>query len=344
MGNSFRVGARGSAFNRTIVRFCWVVVVAVGVGAAAPHAAHAHLNSLAKVVRGPLARALLESTSEGRALTAEILRVNPRLAARASQLSASDIVLTHLSDPKAAEAAGILLDRIEAIQERLRMMSIQGGQLDDLDDALALLAREELVLERAEAHSIEFAPVGKSGPSVHDLMMALEKQPEHIQKGMKERIESILIGHDFSGIRPAPGKVSLIEGDLKFSNFRSAEISGGVFARSDLAYADFSGGTFEACAFVGARLTKSKFSGSQLRETMFREADLKGADFRRAKLKLTDFTGADLRGADFTGAHVGGDFFRAGSVEAKFDGAFFDETTKLPFSREKALELGMIEL
>jgi hypothetical protein len=73
---------------------------------------------------------------------------------------------------------------------------------------------------------------------------------------------------------------------------------------------------------------KPNFSNSNFRLAMFRKAKLPDANFAGAFL-----VGADLRGANFE---------RANFQDTDLQGAWFDENTKLPFSREMAAKMGMI--
>ncbi len=78
----------------------------------------------------------------------------------------------------------------------------------------------------------------------------------------------------------------------------------------------------------------SKWSGSTLVRTNFKGANLNHADFENAELKQVNLSKADLRGANFS---------RTNLDEAQLKGARFSKRTLLPFSDQRALELGMIK-
>lgn len=98
---------------------------------------------------------------------------------------------------------------------------------------------------------------------------------------------------------------------------RGAVLKGLTFDRSSVIEGDFS----------GARLVAFRFELSDVIETNFREADLRDLAAFRTRFLRCDFRGADLTGAVF--------------VLSSLKDSVFDDSTRLPFSRETAVLLGM---
>jgi hypothetical protein len=88
-----------------------------------------------------------------------------------------------------------------------------------------------------------------------------------------------------------------------------------------------------ACHIVAAQ------QGAKVhRET--RDITRQGAKLVNSVIAKGSYEGADFRGADLTGAtEIGGQ----DPVSGSWKGAFYDSATKLPFSRDEALQRGMVE-
>lgn len=89
--------------------------------------------------------------------------------------------------------------------------------------------------------------------------------------------------------------------------------------------------------FSHANLEKADFSGSSFysrgsRETSFENANLRLTKFRDAKLLNVNLKGSDLRGADLLDISF---------QQCAWEGAIYDQYTKLPFSEATAETLGM---
>lgn len=140
--------------------------------------------------------------------------------------------------------------------------------------------------------------------------------------------------------------------DLSFSNFYKVSIRTSLENRnlkgSDLREVEFVNSSAIDSDFTDAKLRGLRGKGSRFRKCIFRNVDLRAAklvyaDFRDSDLReallqesdlsFVDFRRSDLRGADLRGAWVLGTLF---------DQARYDRNTKLPFSHEKARQLGMI--
>ena len=82
--------------------------------------------------------------------------------------------------------------------------------------------------------------------------------------------------------------------NLSRSDFRWANIRGGVMARCELKSADFS----------FADLSKVCFDWSKLDETILEQASVKGATLKRVRIMDSDFSCANLQDADLSGAYI----------------------------------------
>lgn len=156
-------------------------------------------------------------------------------------------------------------------------------------------------------------------------------------------------------------------GDETSAYFRGQDLSalkmnGILFSMADLAYANLNGVEINNAVLRSARLFRATLYTAQCKQADFRGADLNGASFNKAECSQADFRGmkatntsfrnanlqksrfnylycqgcnfqnADLRGADLTGGFI---------LNSRFKGALFNSETRLPFSREQALEKGM---
>lgn len=86
-----------------------------------------------------------------------------------------------------------------------------------------------------------------------------------------------------------------------------------------------------------ATLDGSDLSGCDLRNANLYGVSLTKVRFNGARLDHTDLQGSDLRGADLRGCNL--QF--ANLKHAQLYSALFNERTKLPFSKDEAIQLGM---
>jgi uncharacterized protein YjbI with pentapeptide repeats len=118
-------------------------------------------------------------------------------------------------------------------------------------------------------------------------------------------------------------------------DFSGLNLTGVVFDRATLAYADFSDCILAGTSFKKATLTGANFSGLDLSGVPFDEAGLQDAFFRGCTLTGASFERAFLEGADFSGAKcqdvaskssrldgAGADFCGANLLRVRFDSAF----------------------
>jgi len=144
-------------------------------------------------------------------------------------------------------------------------------------------------------------------------------------------------------------KLKSIKG--KKAKFNSCNMRGALLSFTNLEQADFKGSGMVETNFFRARCYRCKFEGVYMNETNFKFARLQrsnfknawlyGADLKYANLQRANFENAwlfntDLRGADFRNTNLR-KIKRRGLENAKFN-----DRTKLPFSKEYALSLGMI--
>ena len=99
-------------------------------------------------------------------------------------------------------------------------------------------------------------------------------------------------------------------------------------ADSDFRENHFIRAMFNDVSFVETNLFLSFFHGALLKNVVFEKSDLRGAVFNFASLKNTQFKNTDLRETLFIGT--------------QFKNVYYDKKTHLPFTKERAEELGWI--
>jgi uncharacterized protein YjbI with pentapeptide repeats len=128
-------------------------------------------------------------------------------------------------------------------------------------------------------------------------------------------------------------RTNMEDRDFRGSEFQEAEFQNNQGGRSDYSKSDF-----KAFRAHGANFNKSIFQNTDFRAAKiffaeFKNCDFLNADFSGADISFSDFSDANLKGANLT------DTWYVGSI---FKGARIDSRTKLPFSLDKARQLGMI--
>lgn len=111
--------------------------------------------------------------------------------------------------------------------------------------------------------------------------------------------------------------VSFSGSNLEKTNFQSAQLEQADFSQTSGTAVDFSGANLSTANFINAKLPKSL---------------LRNANLKSAKLQQSDFAQSEFNRADLTGAVVDGMIV---------NGARYSKRTILPFSAERAKELGM---
>ncbi|MBI4678186.1 MAG: pentapeptide repeat-containing protein [Elusimicrobia bacterium] len=128
---------------------------------------------------------------------------------------------------------------------------------------------------------------------------------------------------------------------LAKADLREAKLFAVYLASANLRGADLTGARFrepgdlrEEAFLAYADLSGADLSGTDLNGAYLLRANLAGANMREARLNGAHLAKADLRGADLTGAVA--DF-------TYFQGAEYDERTRLPFSDKEAGDRGMVK-
>ncbi|MGE4130211.1 MAG: pentapeptide repeat-containing protein [Bdellovibrionales bacterium] len=106
----------------------------------------------------------------------------------------------------------------------------------------------------------------------------------------------------------------------------------GVCHDSKFSHADMRGLKAKDSQWTDCQLDHVDLRGSRFYQAQMTGGSLSGARLAYSALILSTFRDVDLRGTDFTDALV--------SMNT-WQGCVFDNTTQLPFSEAKALELGM---
>lgn len=126
-----------------------------------------------------------------------------------------------------------------------------------------------------------------------------------------------------------------IGGNLNHSSLRRSHILQSTFKNMSIQTMDIRGSFLKGVEFQKVDLQQLLASGTRFTQVTFKECDLRGADFWGSQLLDTDFSDSDLRGANLDSTFV---------LLSKFNGARFNDATKLPFSVEEALQKGMVKV
>jgi uncharacterized protein YjbI with pentapeptide repeats len=116
--------------------------------------------------------------------------------------------------------------------------------------------------------------------------------------------------------------------DLSNENFIRVDFRGKNMSGTDLR-----GKTFGACLAGGVDFRNAQLAGIKSVDGQWNKADFRDSDLRFAQFIRDNFEGADFRGANMGDALM---------LPANLHGALFDDRTRLPFSKEIALKLGML--
>lgn len=99
------------------------------------------------------------------------------------------------------------------------------------------------------------------------------------------------------------------------------EFHSGKIVDSEFPLAEFHGVKFENVDFRGVNFNGAKFFDCQFKNSRFRDANFRGANIVRSV-----FIGSDCAGCDFTFAK-----FEDSSIQGRFESAYFNFQTVLPF-------------
>ena len=97
---------------------------------------------------------------------------------------------------------------------------------------------------------------------------------------------------------------------------------------SDFRDNQFGRASFKNVSFLNVDLFKSSFYGSVLDDVVFENSDLGGVVFNFATFRNVYFKNVDLRSTVFIGT--------------RFKNTYYNQSTKLPFSKEQASRMGLL--
>lgn len=123
--------------------------------------------------------------------------------------------------------------------------------------------------------------------------------------------------------------------DLNHAAYRMGAISESTFENVEAQFVDFRGALLKGVIWKDSNLQSIIASGSRMEKSKFINCDLQKANLWGANLQESDLSGSDLRGANLQSTYT---------LFTNFKGAKFDGTTLLPFSREEAINKGMVEV
>ncbi len=127
--------------------------------------------------------------------------------------------------------------------------------------------------------------------------------------------------------------------------------------RKRLAHKEITDVIFTRCFCEDVRLFNVKVSDSDFRENVFKRAHLEKVSFFNMNFFKATFYGAVLDGVVFENSELGGAEFNFATlrnvhfknidlrsvvfVGTRFEKSYYDEDTKLPFSKERAARMGL---
>jgi uncharacterized protein YjbI with pentapeptide repeats len=275
-----------------------------------------------KIMTRPVARVLFEGEGGARELVLE------KLGKPITDFRSGDAYRFRMRFE--GEAKAQLQDAVTRIEARL-LEILRTGTTVDGQVLVRSLAEQELLPLFAKSGDRRFidAPFnGGSGQfrSAREAFVSADAQLEKIVASIKSR--SNLNGLSAPGVnlgQLTDKSLQLLPlemqgADLRFSQIESTDLLGGADLRgakldyamlssSNLRNADLSG-----ASLVGAELRSAQFNGTRIAKTNFSEADLRGVDLRYTR---------DWK-------------------DANFQGARYDERTRLPFEISEARARGMV--
>ncbi len=137
-------------------------------------------------------------------------------------------------------------------------------------------------------------------------------------------------------------RIESIDTDVKERNYSFSVIKKFVpkkdfreinFHKSHIVYFLFENIDIENTDFSFAKLNGGKIKNVNIANSNFIYTDLRRVQFRDVIFTDCNLSFSDLRGTEFMYSHVGNTIF---------DGALFNNSTILPFSRAEAMKRGMI--
>lgn len=272
-----------------------------------------------------MTESILTRTAEGRRILRGLNVDVARTAAGARRIEYShESLLRALDAPEFKAFSQRLSGRLTTAERLFRKALYDGHANPHL--VLRGLAREHLALERLAgdgARRLRFVePRPDQQRILRDLFLGLDETLPSA-----DQVVQTLAAGGGEGLRA--GGLSLY--GLVAREFQAAGI--------DLRFAVIDGAYLEGGAMTGARLSNARLRGVvaidvDLSRATLTEADLMGFHARRLKVTDADFRHADLRRAQLTEI--------IGWESAQWRGAIIDGVTRLPFSLDRAREMGMI--
>lgn len=165
---------------------------------------------------------------------------------------------------------------------------------------------------------------------------------------------------DFSGANFSQTTLSYVQfqaSTLNKANFAGATLDSAGFVSCSLEDARFSSALLQGADFAGSSLNRANFSGANLTGAKLENLPGEKVNFERAILSQASLRGSSFNGANCSNARLvdvnlervklqmanlkGADLSRTMVERAEFRGAVFSKHTQLPFTKDKALALGM---
>ena len=131
---------------------------------------------------------------------------------------------------------------------------------------------------------------------------------------------------DFSHKRLSNREIKNIS--LTRSLFKGTWLSHIVIANSDFRQNNYRQAYFYKVSFIDTNMFKSSFYGARFEHVLFQNSQVRGSVFNFADFKNVQFKNMDLSAALFLGA--------------RFENSYYDQATKLPFSKEWARKIGLL--
>ncbi len=129
---------------------------------------------------------------------------------------------------------------------------------------------------------------------------------------------------------------------IYMSTFDGGNSSNLALKRAVVLQSEFKDINFDSIDLRGSQIKGSKFKDSSLKNTMASGARVSKTQFRNVNFEASDFWGAQLHEVDFIECDLtGADLRNTSLLFNQWRGSRFNSMTRLPFSKEVALEKEM---
>ncbi|TNF31866.1 MAG: pentapeptide repeat-containing protein [Deltaproteobacteria bacterium] len=132
--------------------------------------------------------------------------------------------------------------------------------------------------------------------------------------------------------------LQVFDSNLSSSTFKKSRLSHCVISKSNLSKVDMEWTNFSHTNLIDTNFNQSNFQCATLENSELEKCKLEKADFRWSNLRGLRFVQCNLKEADLCDANMKD----AKLINCNLKGARFNLNTVLPFSREAALNHGMI--